>query len=158
MTKWTLGQVGQNKAKSKKAKMNVMSYVTMDYENKPPIRAPKKQSQTSKRQKPMQTLLPQRIMKKTAFSSPGKTNPIKANFNQFQSQKILPRMKINADFCDNGLNLFRFSGHNWLCKIWLNNRQIIPSCFLRKIAYNVHPWNFLILQRGPFIVPVFNYS
>jgi hypothetical protein len=61
--------------------MNVTSIITVDYENKPPIRAPKKQSQTSKRQKPMQTSLPKGIMKNTALSGPGKTNPNKANTN-----------------------------------------------------------------------------
>ncbi|MGB2806858.1 MAG: hypothetical protein WBC22_03905, partial [Sedimentisphaerales bacterium] len=70
----------QNKPKFKKAKMNVTSILTVGYENKPPIRAPKKQSQTSKRQKPMQTSLPQRIMKISALLGPGKTNPNKANF------------------------------------------------------------------------------
>ncbi len=52
-----------NEPKFKKAKMNVTSYITVDYENKPPIRAPKKRTQFSKRQKPIQTSLPQRIMK-----------------------------------------------------------------------------------------------
>jgi hypothetical protein len=85
MIKWTLGQLGKNKAKQsqtkpikanlKKAKMNVTNYITMDYENKSPIWAPKKQSQFSKRQKPMQTLLPQRIMENTALSGYEKTNP-----------------------------------------------------------------------------------
>jgi len=60
--------------------MNVIYYITKDYENKSPIRAPKKQSQTSKRQKPMQTSLPQRIMKNTSLSASEKTNPNKANF------------------------------------------------------------------------------
>jgi hypothetical protein len=69
----------RNKAKFKKAKMNVTSILTVDYENNPPIRAPKKQSQTSKRQKPMQPVLPQRIMKKTAHSASGKTKPNKPN-------------------------------------------------------------------------------
>jgi hypothetical protein len=72
--------VGKNKAKFKKAKMNVTSIITKGYENKPPIRAPKKQSQISKRQKPMQTSLPQRIMKKTAISASEKTKPNKPNF------------------------------------------------------------------------------
>jgi hypothetical protein len=57
------------------------------YENKTPIRAPKKQSQTSKRQKTMQPPLPQRIMKKTAPLGSGKTNPNKPKQTQFQSQK-----------------------------------------------------------------------
>ncbi len=55
--------------------MNVTSILTVGYENKTPIRAPKKQSQISKRQKPIQPPLPQRIMKKTALSGPDKTNP-----------------------------------------------------------------------------------
>jgi len=59
--------------------MNVTSYITKDYENKPPIMAPKKQSQISKRQKSMQTSLPKGIMKKTAFSGSGKTKPNKPN-------------------------------------------------------------------------------
>ncbi len=84
MDTWSIGkkqsQTKPNKAKFKKAKMNVMSYITKGYENKPHIRAPKKQSQIPKRQKPMQTSLPQRIMKKSELSGPGKTNPNKANF------------------------------------------------------------------------------
>ena len=66
----TLGQRGKkqsqtkpNKANFKKAKMNVTSILTVGYENQTLIRAPKKQSQIPKRQKPMQTSLPQRIMK-----------------------------------------------------------------------------------------------
>ncbi len=54
--KRTLGQRGKNepktnpnKANSKKAKMNVTYYITKGYENKPPIRAPKKQSQFQKK-------------------------------------------------------------------------------------------------------------
>ena len=84
MDTWSIGtkqsQTNPNKAKLKKAKMNVTSYITVDYENKPPIWAPKKQSQISKQQKTMQTSLLQRIMKKTALSSPDKTKPNKANF------------------------------------------------------------------------------
>jgi hypothetical protein len=80
---WSIGkkqsQTKPNKANLKKAKMNVTSIITVAYENKSPIRAPKKQSQISKRQKPIQTSLPQGIMKITAFSGPGKTNPIKPN-------------------------------------------------------------------------------
>jgi hypothetical protein len=90
----TLGEHGKNEpktnpneAKFKKTKINVTSILTVGYENKPPIMAPKKQSQISKRQKPIQTSLPQRIMKKTVLLLPGKTNPnepktnpIKANF------------------------------------------------------------------------------
>ena len=75
-----------NKAKSKKAKMNVTSILTVGYGNKSPIRAPKKQSQISKRQKPMQTSLPQRIMKNTSFSASDKTNP-----KQTQTNPILAR-------------------------------------------------------------------
>jgi hypothetical protein len=69
--------------------MNVTSIITKGYENKSPIRAPKKQSQIPKRQKPMQTSLPQRIMKKTVLSGSDKTNPNKAK--QTQSNPILPR-------------------------------------------------------------------
>ena len=81
-------QTNPNKAKFKKAKMNVTSILTVAYENKTPIRAPKKQSQISKRQKPMQPLLTHRIMKKTAISGPGKTNPI-------QTQSRI----LSSDFC-----------------------------------------------------------
>jgi hypothetical protein len=88
MDTWSIGkkqsQTNPNKAKLKKAEMNVTSILTVDYENKPPIRAPKKQSQTLKRKKPMQPPLQQRIMNKTAISGPGKTNPNKPNFRQFQ--------------------------------------------------------------------------
>jgi hypothetical protein len=52
--------------------MNVTAALTKEYENKPPIRAPKKQTQTSKRQKPMQTSLPQRIIKESRFWAPKK--------------------------------------------------------------------------------------
>jgi hypothetical protein len=80
MDTWSIGkkqsQTNPNKAKSKKAKMNVFSILTVGYENKPPIRDPKKQSQILKRQKTIQTSLPQRIMKNTAFSPYNKTNPI----------------------------------------------------------------------------------
>ncbi len=76
------------KAKFKKAKMNVTSYITVGYENKSPIRAPKKQSQTSKRQKPMQPSLPQGIMKKTALSASDKTKPNKPNQTQFSNNTI----------------------------------------------------------------------
>jgi hypothetical protein len=62
--------------------MDVTSVITKGYENKPPIRAPKKQSQIPKRQKPMQTSLPQRIMKITAILGPGKTKPIKPKQTQ----------------------------------------------------------------------------
>ncbi len=80
--KKTLGEHGKNEPKTnpnepnfKKAKMNVTSILTKDYENKPPIRALKKRTQFPKRQKPMQPLLMQRIMKNTAFSSSDKTKP-----------------------------------------------------------------------------------
>ncbi len=72
-------QTNPNKAKFKKAKMNVNKVLTKDYENKPPILPPKKQSQIPKRQKPIQTSLPQRIMKKSALSASDKTKPNKAN-------------------------------------------------------------------------------
>ena len=81
-------QTKPNKAKLKKAEMKVTTAITKDYENKSPIRAPKKQSQTSKRQKPMQLLLPQRIMKKTAISAPDKTNPNKPNFKEMLTARI----------------------------------------------------------------------
>ncbi len=92
---WTLGEnepkTNPIKAKFKKAKMNVTTIITKGYENKTPIRAPKKQTQISKRQKPMQTSLPQRIMKNTAFSGHGKTNPNKANFTSAQ-RPVLPAL------------------------------------------------------------------
>jgi hypothetical protein len=76
---WTLGEnepkTNPNEPNFKKAKMNVTSYITKGYENKPPIRAPKKQSQFSKRQKPMQPSLPKGIMKKSAIPASDKTNP-----------------------------------------------------------------------------------
>ncbi len=99
--KRTLGQHGKNEPKTnpnepkfKKAKMNVTTYITKDYENKPPIWAPKKQSQTSKRQKPMQTSLPKGIMKKSALSVPDKTNPNEPNL----SRRSLWRSRIKANF------------------------------------------------------------
>ncbi len=67
--------------------MNVTVFYTKDYVNISPIMAPKKQSQTSKRQKTMQTLLPQRIMKNTASSASDKTNPNKANSNPISEEK-----------------------------------------------------------------------
>jgi len=70
----------QNKANFRKAKMNVTSIITKDYENISPLRAPKKQTQFSKRQKPMQTSLPQRIMKMNHAGDFAKTNPNKPNF------------------------------------------------------------------------------
>jgi len=83
MDTWSSGkkqsQTNPNKAKLKKAKMNVTSYITVGYENKPPIPAPKKQSQTSKRQKTMQTSLPKGIIKNTSLLASEKTNPNKAN-------------------------------------------------------------------------------
>ncbi len=69
-----------NEPNFKKAKMYVTSIITKGYENKSPIRAPKKRSQISKRQKPMQTSLSTWVMKKTAISGSDKTNPNKANF------------------------------------------------------------------------------
>jgi hypothetical protein len=98
----TLGGVGktnpkrtQNEPNFKKAEMNVTSILTVAYENKPTIRAPKKQTQFSKRQKPMQTSLPQRIMKKTALSGFDKTKPNKPNTKpnkaNFKGKKMLLR-------------------------------------------------------------------
>ncbi len=94
----------QNKAKFKKAKMNVSSFITKDYENKSPIRAPKKQSQTLKRQKPMQTSLPQRIMKISALLGPDKTKPNKPNLSRCSlwrsrnlSRRSLWRRRIKAN-------------------------------------------------------------
>ncbi len=84
MDTWSIGkkqsQTKPNKAKFKKAKINVTSYITKAYENKPLIWAPKKQSKIPKRQKPMQTLLPQRIMKKPRFWVPKKQTQFKPNF------------------------------------------------------------------------------
>jgi len=56
-----------NEPNSKKTKINVTSILTVGYENKSPIRAPKKRTQISKRQNPIQTFLPKRIMKETRF-------------------------------------------------------------------------------------------
>ena len=98
MYNWTLGQLGktnpkrtqtnpkrtQNEPKFKKAKMNVSSIITVGYENKSPIWAPKKQSQTSKRQKTMQTSLPKRIMKETRFWVRTKQTQFKPKQTQFQ--------------------------------------------------------------------------
>ena len=89
MDTWSIGkkqsQTNPNKAKSKKAKMNVTYFLTKGYEKILPIWAPKKQSQILKRQKTMQPPLPQRIMKKTAISASGQTNPNKAKQTQFLS-------------------------------------------------------------------------
>ncbi|MHC4312758.1 MAG: heparinase II/III family protein [Planctomycetota bacterium] len=87
MDTWSIGkkqsQTNPNKANFKKAEMNVTSFLTKDYENKSHFWVPKKQTQISKLQKPMQALLPQRITKKTTFSDPGKTKPIKPKQTQF---------------------------------------------------------------------------
>ncbi|MHC4308631.1 MAG: hypothetical protein ACYSSN_01680 [Planctomycetota bacterium] len=93
-----------NKAKFKKAKMNVTSYITVDYENKPPIRPPKKQSQIPKRQNPMQTSLPQRIMKKTALSASGKTNPNKPNQTQSTRHRQVLASRLNWPLSPSGRN------------------------------------------------------
>jgi hypothetical protein len=84
---WALGEnepkTNPIKANFKKAKMNVTSILTVGYENKPHIWAPKKRTQFSKRQKPIQTSLPKGIMKKPRFRVPTKqtqTNPNKPNF------------------------------------------------------------------------------
>jgi len=66
--------------------MNVSSIITVGYEDIPPIRAPKKQSQIPKRQKPMQPSLPQRIMKKPRFRVPAKQTQYKSKQTQFQMQ------------------------------------------------------------------------
>ena len=93
-----LAKTNPNKAKFKKAKMNVTSIITKAYENKTPIRAPKKQSQISKRQKRMQPSLPQRIMKKTAFSCCDKTNPNKPNFTSAGWNFVtIPVWKMNCE-------------------------------------------------------------
>ena len=85
-----------NEPNFKKAEMNVTSYITVDYGNKPPIRAPKKRTQFSKRQKSMQTYLPQRIMKKTVSSGPGKTNPNKPNQTQFYNPPARIRIPVGC--------------------------------------------------------------
>ncbi len=76
--------------------MNVSSIITVGYKNKSPIRAPKKQSQFSKRQKPMQPPLPQRIMKKTALSASGKTNPNETNLSRrsLWRSRIKPKQSL----------------------------------------------------------------
>ena len=71
----------QSKPISEKAKMNVTSYITAGYENKSPNRAPKKRTQISKRQKPIQTPLLQRIMKKACFWVPKKRTQNEPNLS-----------------------------------------------------------------------------
>ena len=94
----------------KKTKMNVTSILTVGYENKPPIRAPKKQSQISKRQKTMQPSLPQRIMRNTAISVSEKTNPIKPNPPLGNMNFPTPKtIVVNMEFL---LNNNRFSAKN----------------------------------------------
>ena len=83
----------RNEPKFKKAKMNVTSILTVGYENKPTIRAPKKRTQISKRQKPIQTSLPKGIMKKTTISASDKTKPNKANL----SRRSLSRSRIKPN-------------------------------------------------------------
>jgi len=94
---WTLGENKPNsnpiKANLLNAQMNVNKVLTKDYENISPLRAPKKQTQFSKRQKPMQTSLPQRIMKMKSLPGSDKTNPIKPNF---RGKKMLLRLTING--------------------------------------------------------------
>jgi hypothetical protein len=90
-------QTNPNKAKLKKAKMNVTSYITKAYENKPPISSPKKQSQTSKRKKPMQTSLPQRIMKKPPLRAPKKQTQYKPKLVRHQcggQTQCLPAISV----------------------------------------------------------------
>ena len=74
----------QSKPISEKAKMNVTSYITAGYENKSPNRAPKKRTQISKRQKPIQTPLLQRIMKKACFWVPKKRTQNEPNLRRFK--------------------------------------------------------------------------
>ena len=85
--------------------MNVSSIITVGYKNKSPIRAPKKQTQFSKRQKPMQPPLPQRIMKIIAFSGSGQTKPNKPK----QSQPVvsLPALIPSKEAQSKGSNLFQ---------------------------------------------------
>jgi len=113
-------QTNPNKAKFKKAKMNVTSYITKGYENKPPIRAPKKQSQISKRQKPTQTSLPKGIMKKTALSASGKTNPNKPNMPEFSP--VANKVNFQAQRIDGSVQIGKISenvcfNHKGLCFI-----------------------------------------
>jgi hypothetical protein len=104
MDTWSIrkkqSQTNPNKAKLKKAEMNVTSIITVGYENKPPIPAPKKQSQISKRQKPMQTSLPKGIMKNTALSASGKTNPNKANSKPITPLRVWSCL-LNLRPCNN---------------------------------------------------------
>jgi hypothetical protein len=103
---WTLGEnepkTNPNEPKPKKAEMNVTSYITVGYENKPPIWAPKKQSQTSNRQKPMQTSLPQRIMKKTALLASDKTKPNKPNQTQLKPMLVRHQCGGTKEKCRHG--------------------------------------------------------
>ncbi len=107
----------QNKANFRKSQMNVNNVLTKNYEKKTlgqrgktkpikanqsqskPIKANKmlKQSQTSKRQKPMQTSLPQRIMKKTALLASDKTKPNKPNQTQLVLRSLW-RSRIKTNF------------------------------------------------------------
>jgi hypothetical protein len=119
MDTWSSGkkqsQTNPNEPKFKKAKMNLNFYSTGGYENKPPIRAPKKQSQISKRQKPMQTSLPQRIMKNTALSGSGKTKPNKPNL----SRRSLWRRRKQTQFHTN-LGVLKLVSTSRMIKSFLN--------------------------------------
>jgi hypothetical protein len=119
----------RNKAKFKKAKMNVTSILTVAYENKTPIRAPKKQSQISKRQKPMQTSLPQGIMKETRFwvrTKQTQTNPTcrgvasgEDGFKPNLSRRSLWRSRKQTQFQTN-LGLLKLVSTSRMIKSYLN--------------------------------------
>jgi release factor glutamine methyltransferase len=112
-------QTNPNKAKFKKAKMNVTSILTKDYENKSPFCAPKRQSQISKRQKIMQTSLPQRIMKKRAFWF-GKIKPKQTQFKPKQTQ-----FQTKCTLCGSFLFFtFLCPGYNLPMQTWSIQRML----------------------------------
>ena len=113
--------------------MNVTSYITKDYENKPPILAPKKRTQFSKRQKPIQTSLPKGIMKKTTFSGSDKTNPIQTQTKPISkaANNLYDRKEKSAKrcvFCGNFINFLRI-----FIKFFTNFCSFLPA-FVRQPA------------------------
>ena len=129
----TLSRSGKNKANSKpikanllNAQMNVTTIRAKDYKNKPPIRATKKQTQFSKRQKPMQTSLPKGIMKKTALSGSDKTKPNKPKQTQCLSAISVAGQRANFK----GMNIEvadpAFRGRN---QSSIRLEQLCENCF-----------------------------
>jgi len=73
----------QNKPNFRKAQMNANSFLTKDYEDKPRLWAPGKQTQSNpicQRVKLMQSVYLQRIMKKNAAKVYEKTKPKQTQF------------------------------------------------------------------------------